>query len=148
MKKTCRTHLEVLQKERLNERTNTLEGHIVKVVCELYISGEPLAFSDIWEALVKDLEAKTDDKKPNKLDTPEFGEVTKQKIGYRLREVLGGKKTKTRGETWQGRVYEFDEEKLKRISKKYSCSFGNKFTSLTSLKGVAPYKMKRSSRKS
>ena len=74
------------------------------------------------------------------MDTPEFGEVTKQKIGYRLREVLSGKKTKTRGETWQGRVYEFDEEKLKRIFKKYNCSFGNKFTSGTSLKGVAPVK--------
>lgn len=140
VEKDLRTHLEVLQKERLNERTNTLEGHIVKVVCELYVTGEPLAFSDIWDALVKDLEGKTDDKKPNKLDTPEFGEVTKQKIGYRLREVLGGKKTKTRGETWQGRVYEFDEEKLKRICKKYNCSFGNKFTSGTCLEGVAPLK--------
>ena len=36
--------------------------------------------------------------------------------------------------------YEFDEEKLKRIFKKYNCIFGNKFTSGTSLKGVAPLK--------
>ena len=46
VEKDLRTHLEVLQKERLNERANTLEGHIVKVVCELYVSGEPLAFAD------------------------------------------------------------------------------------------------------
>ena len=31
-----------------------------------------------------------------------------------------------------------DEKKLTRIFKKYNCSFGNKFTSSTSLKGVAP----------
>ena len=64
VEKDLRTHLEVLQKERLNERANTLEGHIVKVVCELYVSGEPLAFSDIWDALVKDLEGKTDERNP------------------------------------------------------------------------------------
>ena len=58
--------------------------------------------------LVKDLGGKLDDKKPNKMDTAEFGEVTKQKIGYRLREVLGGKKIKARGQDGPERVYEFD----------------------------------------
>jgi len=33
-------------------------------------------------------------KKPNKMDTPEFGEVTKQKIGYRLREFWGERKSR------------------------------------------------------
>ena len=70
--------------------------------------------------MVKDLEGKLDDKKPNKVDTPEFGEVTKQKIGYRLREVLGGKKAKAVGHT-NDRVYVFDSEKLMRIAKKYGC---------------------------
>lgn len=37
-----RGHLELMQKERLAERINTLEGHIVKVVCELYVVGKPL----------------------------------------------------------------------------------------------------------
>jgi hypothetical protein len=138
IEKDLRAHIELLAKERQNEKVNTLEGHIVKVVCELYVDGQPLAFGDIWDALVKDLEGKLDDKKPNKMDTPEFGEVTKQKIGYRLREVLGGKKSKARGEAWQGRVYEFDAEKLKRIAKKYSCGFGNKFTSGTSLEENPP----------
>jgi hypothetical protein len=40
---------------------------------------------------------KLNDKKPNKVDNAEFGEVTKQKIGYRLREVLGGKKIRAWG---------------------------------------------------
>jgi hypothetical protein len=127
-----RAHLEKLQNERLSEKTNTLEGHLVKVVCELYVQGMPIAFSDIWDALVADLGGKLDDKKPNKMDTPDFGEITKQKIGYRLREVLSGKKIKVRGQEGAARNYEFDPEKLKRIAKKYACSFVPKFPTGTS----------------
>ena len=137
-----RVHLESLQKERLSEKVNTLEGHIVKVVCNLYVSGQSLAFGDVWDALVDDLEGKLDDKKPNKMDTPEFGEVTKQKVGYRLREVLGGKKNNTRGQKGPGRVYDFDVEKLKRIAKKYGCVLANKLTSYTSCGSVEPSKPK------
>ena len=139
VEKDLRAQLEHLQKERLSEKTNTLEGHIVKVVCELYTSDEPLAFTGVWDALVKDLEGKLDDKKPNKVDTPEFGEVTKQKIGYRLREVLGGKKAKAVGHT-NDRVYVFDSEKLVRIAKKYGCSVADKQTTGTSSTGVSALK--------
>ena len=127
-----RAHLEKLQNERLSEKTNTLEGHLVKVVCELYVQGMLIAFSDIWDALVADLGGKLDDKKPNKMDTPDFGEITKQKIGYRLREVLSGKKVKVRGQEGPARNYEFDPEKLKRIAKKYGCSLVPKFPTGTS----------------
>ncbi len=126
-----RMQLEQLQKERLNEKINTLEGHIVKVVCELYVLGEPLSFGDMWNALVIDLDGKLDDKKPNKMDTPEFGEVTKQKIAYRLREVLSGKKAKAVGHENE-RVYFFDAEKIKRIAKKYGCALTSKLTSFAS----------------
>jgi hypothetical protein len=116
-----RAHLEKMQAERLNEKTNTLEGHLVKVICEIYTEGESLPFSNIWDTLVNDLGGKLDDKKPNKMDTAEFGEITKQKVGYRLREVLSGKKTKVRGQDGPARNYEFDPEKIKRIAKKYGC---------------------------
>ena len=82
--------------------------------------------------MVKDLEGKLDDKKPNKMDTPEFGEVTKQKIGYRLREVLNGKKTKVRLQDGPAWVYNFDQEKLKRIAKKYGCQLVPKFQTFQS----------------
>ena len=108
VEKDLRAQLEQLQKERLNEKTNTLEGHIVKVVCELCVPDTPLASSDIWDALVRNLEGKLDDKKPNKNDNPEFGEVTKQKIGYRLWEVLSGKKTKARLQAVPVWVYSFE----------------------------------------
>ena len=140
VEKDLRGQLEQLQKERLNEKTNTLEGHIVKVVCELCAPDKPLAFADIWDALVRDLEGKLDDKKPNKMDTPEFGEVTKQKIGYRLREVLSGKKTKARLQDGPAWVYSFEADKLKRIAKKYGCSLVPKFQSGTSLAESAPTK--------
>lgn len=127
-----RAHLGKLQNERLSEKTNTLEGHLVKVVCELYVQGQSIAFLEIWDALVADLGGKLDDKKPNKMDTPDFGEITKQKIGYRLREVLSGKKIKMRGQEGPARNYEFDPEKLKRIAKKYGCSLVPKFPTETS----------------
>ncbi|MCW3984260.1 MAG: hypothetical protein NWE96_09750 [Candidatus Bathyarchaeota archaeon] len=132
IEKDLRAQLEQLQKDRLSEKTNTLEGHLVKVVCELYSPQTPLSSADIWDGLVKDLEGKLDDKKPNKMDTPEFGEVTKQKIGYRLREVLGGKKTKARLQEGPAWVYSFDQEKLKRIAKKYGCSLVPKFQTFQS----------------
>ena len=74
------------------------------------------------------------------MDTSEFGEVTKQKIGYRLREVLGGRKTKVRlrdGPAW---VYSFEAEKIKRIAKKYGCSLVPKFQSAQPLEESAPSK--------
>jgi hypothetical protein len=132
IEKNLRTQLEQLQKDRLSEKTNTIEGHLVKVVCELYNPEAPLASSEIWDGLVKDLEGKLDDKKPNKMDTPEFGEVTKQKIGYRLREVLNGKKTKARLQEGPAWVYSFDKEKLKRIAKKYGCQLVPKFQTFQS----------------
>jgi hypothetical protein len=140
IEKNLRAQLEQLQKDRLSEKINTLEGHLVKVVCELYNPETPLASSDIWDGLVKDLEGKLDDKKPNKMDTPEFGEVTKQKIGYRLREVLNGKKTKARLQDGPAWVYSFDQAKLKRIAKKYGCQLVPKFQTFQSPTETLPIK--------
>ena len=70
------------------------------------------------------------------MDTPEFGEVTKQKIGYRLREVLNGKKTKAIGHD-NDRVYIFDTEKLRRIAVKYGCPIADKQTTPTGFKDVS-----------
>jgi hypothetical protein len=127
-----RTQIVLLQKERLNEKTGTLEGHIVKAVCSLYKPDVSVAFNDIWNWLVDDLDGKLDDKKPNKMDTSEFGDVTKQKVGYRLREVLNGKKVKTRLPAGSAYVYDFDVEKLGRVAKKYGCGSVLKFSSVQS----------------
>jgi hypothetical protein len=136
VEKDLRGFLEQLQQERMNEKTNTLEGHIVKVVTELYVPNTPLSFVDIWDSLVGDLEGKLDDKKPNKMDTPEFAEVTKQKIGYRLREILSGKKKTLRGPDGNVKAYEFEEEKLRRIAKKYGYDLHTKLPSFPTSRGV------------
>jgi hypothetical protein len=131
-----RAHIELLRKERLSERISTLEGHIVKVVCDLFVLDEPLSFSVVWDALVLDLGGKLDDKKPNKMDTAEFAEISKQKVGYRLREVLGGKKAKVVGHD-NDRVYVFDAQKLERIAKKYGCDLKNKLSEINGGEGEA-----------
>jgi hypothetical protein len=117
VEKDLRAQIEQQDKERLNEKTNTLTGHIVKTVTELYTPNQLILFADIWQALAQEIEGKLDDNKPNKMDTPEFGEITKQKVGYTLREALGGKKEKLNKN--RERAYSFDHEKLKRIAKKY-----------------------------
>jgi hypothetical protein len=136
VEKDLRGFLERLQQERLNERVNTLEGHIVKVVVGLYEKNRPLHFNTIWDELQDDLEGKIDEKKPNKMDTPEFAEVTKQKVGYRLREILGGKRKTMRGPQGNVKAYQFDEVILKRIAKKYGYDLHTKFPSLPTSRGV------------
>jgi len=139
-----RQFLERLQQERMNEKTNTLEGHLVKIIAQLYQKDQPIPFTDIWDSLVVDLEAKLDDKKPNKMDSPEFGEVTKQKIGYRLREVLAGRKRSYRTKESFTKVYEFDHEKLTRIIKKYGFNIVSKCLSFPTCEGVsAPETMEK-----
>jgi hypothetical protein len=81
-----------------------------------------------------------DDKKPNKMDTPEFGEVTKQKVGYRLREVLNGKKQRVRSSDGLCWMYGFDQNKLGRIAKKYGCGLVLKFSSDSTVTGAGGQK--------
>jgi len=133
---SLRQFLGRLQAERMNEKTNTLEGHLVKVISELYVKNKPIPFTDIWDALVIDLEGNLDGKKPNKMDTPEFGDITKQKVGYRLREVLAGNKTAKRIEEKLGWCYTFDDDKIRRIAKKYGFNIVSKLASLASSEGA------------
>src|SRR5271157_361754 len=142
--------VEEQKNERLNTKQNTLEGHIVKVVSSLYNQGnETIPFSDIWQELVSDLDGKLDDKKPHVMDTSEFFQVTKNKVGYRLREVLSGKSKPSREKDSEGndtviKAYVFDPEKLKRVAQKYGYESVTKLPSLSSSEGVqAPQSMEK-----
>lgn len=127
---------------RLATKQNTLEGHIVKVVTTLHNEANVnpvfyIPFKTIWFALVADLEGKIDDKKPHVMDTSEFFYVTKSKVGYRLREVLGGKsmtvRQKIQGEKDEKcpriKAYDFNWEKVRRVAKKYGYEFVTKLQS-------------------
>jgi hypothetical protein len=109
--------------ERLSTKQNTLEGHIVKIVVNLFNASVEdkgyLSFHSIWITLADDLEGKIDDSKPHVMDTSEFFRVSKHKVGYRLREVLSGKSKTVREGEEHFKAYEFNREKLGRIAKKY-----------------------------
>jgi hypothetical protein len=147
--------VEEQRKERLSAKQDTLEGHIVKVITEIFNEAEeptePIPFSTIWNALVLDLNGKVDDKKPNIMDTSEFFDVSKNKVGYRLREVLSGKtkvlKEKV-GDDWVSfKAYEFNLEKLWRVSKKYGYEFSTKLLSLLSSEGAQAPKVAQKAEK-
>jgi len=124
-------------KERLDRKQNTLEGHIVKAVVKLYHS-ESLPFSNIWNFLLDDLRGRVDANKFHKMFTADFDMVSKQKVGYRLREVLTGKRKVIRLPDGLTRVWDFDEDKLRRIAKKYGYEFVTKLPLLPISEGVSP----------
>jgi hypothetical protein len=133
--------------ERLSIRQNTLEGHVVKTIVDLYNeSKEPLdyiPFQTIWTELGLDLDGKMDDKRPHMMDTSEFFQVSKNKVGYRLREVLSGKSKAVREKDAEGKdvivkAYMFDQVKLRRIARKYGFELVTKLPLLPSLGGVNP----------
>jgi hypothetical protein len=131
--------------ERMSTKQNTLEGHIVKVVTDIYSEAKDtvdfIPFKTIWDELRLDLNGLIDDRKPNVMDTSEFFSVTRSKLGYRLREVLSGKTEVHREKDAEGdwsssKVYVFDYEKLKRIAKKYGYELVTKLQCLPSSEGV------------
>jgi hypothetical protein len=132
--------------ERLTSKQNTLEGHIVKVVTELHNEAKTnpvpyIPFQTIWLRLAEDLDGKIDDKKPHVMDTPEFFQVTKHKVGYRLREVLSGKSKTVREKDSEGndvivKAYTFNQEKLRRIAKKYGYELVTKLPLSPTSKGA------------
>jgi hypothetical protein len=87
----------------------------------------------VWDRLVIDLEGKPIENKPNTVSTSQFYDVTKNKIGYRLREILGGKKSIVRMKEHScekddavGKpttAYQFDVNKVRRVSAKYGYKF-------------------------
>jgi hypothetical protein len=137
--------VETQRNERLSIRQNTLEGHIIKVVVDLSNQGKDpdqcIPFQTIWMELVHDLNGKLDDRKPHVMDTSEFFDVTKNKVGYRLREVLSGQskvlREKDSERNWVStKAYAFDFEKLKRVARKYGYELVTKLLSSPSSEGV------------
>jgi len=88
-----------------------------------------------------DLDGKIDDKKPHVMDTSEFWHVTKNKVGYRLREILSGKSKTVREKDLEGKdvvvkAYVFNLEKLRRVAKKYGYEIVTKLPSEPSSEGM------------
>jgi len=95
----------------------------------------------MWFKLAEDLDGKIDEKKPHVMDTSEFFSVTKNKVGYRLREILSGKSKPVREKGLEGKdtvvkAYVFNREKLRRVAKKYGYEIVTKLLSEPSSEGV------------
>jgi hypothetical protein len=137
---TLAEFVENQKNERLSTKQNTLEGHIVKVVVNLFNAVKEdkgyLSFQSIWNVLADDLEGKIDDSKPHVMDTSEFFRVSKHKVGYRLREVLSGKSKTVREGEEHFKAYEFNQEKLSRIAKKYGYELVTKLPLSPTSEGV------------
>jgi len=123
-----RKFLQAKQRERQEEKENTLEYHVVKAVKELYedTGNLEMVFEAVWNVLESDLRGTVDQKKPHVMQTPEFGDVTKTRIGYRLREILSGKRTVKREGKATFRVWQFNLVKLLRMVRKYGLDYDPK----------------------
>lgn len=137
--------VEAQEKERLSGRQNTLEGKIVKIVTEILNNKTDgsceISFSQIWSRLQDELNGKIDPLRDHIMHTDEFDDITKNKIGYRLREVLGGvslvkKEKDLEGNLISVKTYRFNLDKVKRVAKKYGYVFSTKLPSLSTPKGV------------
>lgn len=116
-----RDRLVSLKRSRIEEKQNTLEGHIVSVALHLFTNDKtPLPASHIWEALKTDLKGVTDKTKDYKMHTAEFDEVTKNKVGRRLREVLLAERGTFRvDKDTTVKAWVFKRKKLERVARKY-----------------------------
>jgi len=125
-------------KQRIETRQNTLEGHIVKVVGECY-EGKPITFDTIWFNLLHDLEGKIDDKKEYVMHTPEFNDITKRLVGFRLRELLDGQRKTMRVDGKPTKCWIFNAKKLVRVLRKYGYdSLVTKLPMLPISEGISP----------
>jgi len=132
-------------KARLSGRQDTLEGKIVKVVVDLHNEAkfviESLPFRTIWQELGYELNGRVNENKPNEMDTGDFGIITKNRVGYRLREILSGETKVIREKDSEGhwastKSYLFPLEKLRRVAKKYGYELVTKLPSLLSSEGA------------
>jgi hypothetical protein len=117
-------YVQQIAKDRSEELEDTLEGNIVKVVWQLIGSTDKttVAFEDIWTKLKDELEGTIDKIKPNIMQTSELGEISKNKVGCRIREVLGGKRGVIRSKQGKPtRICTLNREKLARVAKRYGC---------------------------
>jgi hypothetical protein len=75
------------------------------------------------------------------METSEFFQVTKNKVGYRLRGVLSGKSKAIRERALEGgdrivKAYDFNPEKLRRVAKKYGYELVTKLLKLPSSESI------------
>jgi len=108
--------------DRIEAKKNSLEGFLTKIVAKAVAEKRSLKLEfaeDIWARIKLELDAEESSSRPDRLETDAYGTLTKQKVGRRLREVLGSK-VKREWENNKTRVYHvFKASKLLKAIRKY-----------------------------
>jgi len=119
--KTLERFVKERVEERIKERRDSFEGYLTQTIMKLIGEKESLEIpaEDIWVRLKIDLNGIDHPSKPNQMETEPFGIITKQKVGRRLREVLGSKTISKRVEESVKRVHVFEARKVLKAAKKY-----------------------------
>ncbi|MCL2477815.1 hypothetical protein, partial [Candidatus Bathycorpusculum sp.] len=125
-----REYLEQNRRDRLEEKNKTLESYIVRDVFALHEPERPVAFGAIWKHLEVELDGVVDDKK-QKMETPEFGVLTKRHVGSRIGAVLNAKSSRATIEGEYVVGYLFDKAKLARAAKKYGLTTQTKSSTVS-----------------
>jgi len=112
--------------DRVEAKRNSFEGFLTRIVAmvlkEKIKEGKSdlkIEFLDIWKEIKKELNAEESLSKPNRLETDVFGTLTKQKVGRRLREVLGSKVKRERDGDKVKVYHIFKAMKLLKAIRKY-----------------------------
>ncbi|MBS7612613.1 hypothetical protein KEJ27_10535, partial [Candidatus Bathyarchaeota archaeon] len=112
----CRFFLE----KRIKAKMESLEGFLTRAIYELYkIDSKRLDYT-IDEIFGKLVEVVNGEVKDGKIISEVFDEeISKQKIGHRLREAFKGERIMRRREGQVERVWRFKKEELETMFKKY-----------------------------
>jgi hypothetical protein len=116
--------------ERRRAREETLEAEILKATLAAVATGkdEWAPAETIWNHLTTSLEGQLDCKKPYRFYSSEYGDITKQLVGYRLRQRLSAEKKDMRLERRVVKAYRLPTDKAVRLVRRYICSQVAKFT--------------------
>ena len=123
---------------RLENKRQTFEGRLVSAVLKLIQEKGSLEVSseDIWSRCIDEFDGFIDERKPNTMDTPEFGPVTKDRVGKRLSETLDAKTSLKKDKGKVTRQRSFQLEKLTKAARKFKFDFD--FQTGLGVTGVTP----------
>jgi len=114
--------------ERRRQRAGTFEAFLTEIVIDSLIrrkqshqlDGLSLSIDeDIWAVIKERLDVVDNPSKPWVLETDEFGTISKQKVGRRLREILNSRIEVKKVEGRSKRFHVFDEWRLQKAARKY-----------------------------
>jgi len=128
---------------KLQDSKTSFEGYLAIALMELRVTEEfnTFKFIDIWDRLLTVMNAEMMRGKNHIMISDDFGEITKNSVGLRLKSAFGGLSKTKRFEKVTVKVYEFDKGLLTKTLERYK-----KVTELLKLLGFPPSKENKEGR--